>query len=158
MKRAASITELYHLTPDTPFQLRGQSYAIARTLTTNAITGEVFESPRTLVECYSYSTLIAVYDVRGETMYEHEDARNMSRTTTRHLGEFHKFITRMFGETCIEFAADPHECGRWDYSTGPLISPRSAWGVLRMLNRHPWLAFLLVSVCIAVVARLEAVL
>lgn len=54
MKRAASITELYHLMPDTPYQLRGQSY--------------------------------------------------------------------------ITFAADPHERNRWDYSTGPLVSPYSAWG------------------------------
>lgn len=83
MKRAASITELYHLTPDTAFQLRGQSHIIVRQLTTDAITGEVFDEPRTFVERWSYSTLIA---------------------------------------------ADPHEVGRWDYSTGPLISLRSAWG------------------------------
>lgn len=128
MKRTSSITELYHLTPDTPFQLRGQSHIIVRSLTVNSLTGELFNAPRTYVECWSYSTLIAVYDVRGEALYEHEDARNMSRTTTRHLGEFHEFITRLFGEAYITFAADPHECNRWDYSTGPLISPRSAWG------------------------------
>ena len=128
MKRAATITELYHLTPDTAFQLRGQSHIIARALTSNPITGESFESPRTFVECYSYSTLIAVYDVRGEELFEHQDAHNMSRSTTRHLREFHRFISRMFGEAYITFAADPHEPNRWDYSTGPLISPRSAWG------------------------------
>lgn len=128
MKRAATITELYHLTPGTAFQLRGQSHIIVRTLTSNPITGEVFAEPRTMVECWSYSTLIALYDVRGEAMHEHEDARNMSRTTTRHLAEFHEFITRMFGEAYITFAADPHERNRWDYSTGPLISPRSEWG------------------------------
>lgn len=128
MKRAATITELYHLMPDIAYQLRGQSHIIVRTLTSNPITGEVYDSPRTLVECWSYSTLIAVYDVRGEEMFEHEDARNMSRTTTRHLGEFHAFITRLFGEAYITHTADPHEVGRWDYSTGPLISPYSAWG------------------------------
>lgn len=128
MKRTSSITELYHLMPDTPYQLRGQSHIIVRSLTANPITCEMFNAPRTFVECYSYSTLIAVYDVRGEVMYEHEDARNMSRTTTRHLACFHEFITRMFGEAYITFAADPHECNRWDYSTGPIISPYSAWG------------------------------
>lgn len=128
MERTSSITELYHLTPDTPFQLRGQSHIIARQLTVNPITCEMFNAPRTFVECWSYSTLIAVYDVRGEAMYEHEDARNMSHTTTRHLNEFHRFITRLFGETYITYTADPHECGRWDYSTGPIIPPRSVWG------------------------------
>lgn len=128
MKNVATITELYHLTPNTPFQLRGQSHIIVRSLMSNPITGEVFAEPRTLVECWSYSTLIAVYDVRGEAMYEHEDARNMSRTTARHLGKFHEFITHLFGEAYITFAADPHEPIQWDYSTGPLISPRSAWG------------------------------
>lgn len=128
MKRTSSITELYHLTPDTPFQLRGQSHIIVRTLTSNAIAGEVFDSPRTFVECWSYSTLIAVYDVRGEEMFEHEDARNMTRTTKRHLNEFRRFITRLFGEAYITHTADPHECNRWDYSTGPLISPYSVWG------------------------------
>lgn len=128
MKRTSSITELYHLTPDTPFQLRGQSHIIARSLTSNPITGEAFEAPRTLVERWSYSALIAVYDVRSEELFEHEDARNMSRTTTRHLGEFHEFITRLFGEAYITHTADPHERNRWDYSTGPLISPYSAWG------------------------------
>lgn len=128
MKRTSTITELYHLTPETPFQLRGQSHIIVRHLTANPFTGEVYDEPRTFVECWSYSTLIAAYDVRGEEMYENPDARNMSRTTTRHLGEFHRFITRLFGEAYITFAADPHERNRWDYSTGPLISPYSAWG------------------------------
>lgn len=128
MKSVATITELYHLTPNTPFQLRGQSHIIVRPLTSNPITGESFAEPRTLVECYSYSTLIGAYDVRGEVLFEHTEARNMSRTTTRHLAEFHKFITRMFGEAYITFAAEAHEPNRWDYSTGPFISHRSAWG------------------------------
>lgn len=128
MKRTSTITELYHLTPDTPFQLRGQSHIIARSLTVNPITYEMFNAPRTFVECWSYSALVAVYDVRGEAMYEHEDAHNMSRTTTRHLCKFHGFVTRLFGEAYITFAADPHEPNRWGCSTGPLISPRSAWG------------------------------